>query len=198
MSAPAIRHAATWWLWMATQLLVLALFTAQIQFSSRFPPPIEDSAAAAVLAVQVTLVILLNTALLPDYRAAVAAGAGGVVVLLTAELLAGQRAGEAFWPLLLLFAWLLALVKRISPKIQALLAVLTLAGPALLWAAAEAGTSGRSFALWAFSPPVGAITTSLHFPSHLTAFALPLTLILGKFLQNQGLRISLRHRPAAG
>jgi len=173
---------------MGSQLLVLALFAAQVPLAARYPPPAEDSVAAAVLLVQVVGIILLGPTLVPSYRSVAAAGSGAAVVVLAATLLAGHATAEVFSPLLLLTLWLFAVVKNISPKLQALLAALTIAGPAILWAKGEAGSVGSVFPLLNLSPSVGAISTCLHLQGWIAAFAVPVLLILAKPLQKQALR----------
>jgi len=150
-------------IWMAVQLLTLAVAAVGIPLSARFPHPAEREATVELLVVQLAMAALLFPLLLRDWMQLVLAIAGSWPLLALAALLGGEpflhvaSAGVygAVW-LTTLFFWRMALPSELPLRIGVAIAMLwTIGGPVLLYLHAEFGGGSAGWppasdgALWA-------------------------------------------------
>ncbi|HEY0008332.1 MAG TPA: hypothetical protein VGB55_06390 [Tepidisphaeraceae bacterium] len=160
-----------WSVWAASQICVLALFAGRVKLSAGFPTPIESSAAVALIEWQLFSAALLAPHLLQNLRGFMMTVALAMPLLMLATLLSGQPARAAFFPGIVLVAWLGVIYQianlHLLPLRASALTVLTLAnaiGPILMILAAEFG-DGRlpATTIKILSPTLSGSSTFLHF-----------------------------------
>jgi hypothetical protein len=182
-------------LWMAIQLLTLALAAGQVPLSARFPEPADRQATAEMLVAQIATASLIFPLLLGDFRSWILTLAGGLPMLTLAWLLGQEPVPNAVsaasyvavW-LLTLTLWRLILTDDLSqPLAVAITTLWTLGGPVLLYLRAEfAGPAGATAPsnslLWsAAGGPIVAALTRLWGgpPISMSDFPLEIILLLG-------------------
>ena len=149
-------------LWMALQLVALALAAGRVPLSARFPEPSERLAAVEMLVVQLGAAALLFPLLLNSWKRFWLTLLGLWPMLYLAGSLAGNRAPEIIsagsyataW-IVTLAIWRASLPSLEAQKIAVVLASLwTIGGCVLLYLHMEYGNEAQNPAMWqmAFGP----------------------------------------------
>jgi hypothetical protein len=132
-------------LWMALQLIALALAAGRVPLSARFPSPVERQATAEMLVVQITAAALLFPLLLREWTSFLRAAAGAAMMLALAALMGRESMAAICSAGGYVLVWLLVLkvVRELLSKERALqigvacIVLWTLGGPILLYMHAE-------------------------------------------------------------
>lgn len=161
-------------LWMALQLIPLALAAGRVPLSARFPQPAERLAAGEMLAVQIAAAGLLFPMLLKSWNRFSLATLGMWPILYLAGTLAGNSGNQILsaggyvtaW-LLTLTLWRQCLHRFEAQKIAVMIASLwTIGGQVLLYLRLEYGADQSHLALWhAAAGPIWAALNRLENPA---------------------------------
>jgi hypothetical protein len=173
-------------LWMAIQLIALALAAGRVPLSARFPQPAESMATVEMLVAQIGSASLLFPLLLKDFRRFVLAAAGAWPMLFLAADLGGEpflrvavAAGFVSVWLLTLYIWVLAIrSSRWISIVIAIAALWTIGGPVLLYLHAEYGEQNHLQFWNALAGPIGAGLNHLKNPEFSVIFDLPTLCLL--------------------
>jgi hypothetical protein len=173
-------------LWMAIQLIALALAAGRVPLSGRFPQPAESMATVEMLVAQIGAASLLFPLLLKDFRQFVLATAGAWPMLFLAADLGGEpflhvaaAAGFVSLWLLTLYIWVHVLKSDYAISIALAMAALwTIGGPVLLYLHAEYGDQ-NNLQFWnALSGPICAGLNHLKNPAFTVIFDVPTLCLL--------------------
>lgn len=181
-----VSVAIGWALWLGAQASVLAVFAYRVPVSSKFPAPMENASAIAVVLVQMVLATMLSPVLFRDARSVLCGVAGATPMTLLAILLSGQPWTTAIAPALVAGAWfgVMGLHNALRPALRvplhAPLLVLSAGAPVMIYLvhefAARPPATTRLLA-WA-SPSLGAASTSLHDASNFWLLTPPLGILV--------------------
>lgn len=188
-----VSLAIGWALWLGAQASVLAVFAYRVPVSSKFPAPMENASAIAVVLVQMVLATMLSPVLFRDARSVLCGIAGATPMTLLAILLSGQPWTTAIAPALVAGAWfgVLGLPNALRPTLRiplhALLLILSAGAPVMIYLVNEfvaRPPAATGWLPWA-SPSLGAASTCLHDASGFWLIAPPLGILLGASVWNR-------------
>jgi hypothetical protein len=158
-------------IWLALQLVALALAAWRVPLAAQYPQPGEFLAVRVMLAAQFTGLALLFPWLLADLRTFLVAVSAGWVMLLSAAALAAWPLTETVPPGAFFTLWILVLAtaRAATPSkthmaLSAVACIYIVGGPLVAYFHQEFANSMVAHTELAFGPLFGAISTPRHLP----------------------------------
>ncbi len=186
-SPDQLRSTIAWFVWTMCQIGILILMASRLPLAAKFPQPAENLAMLAMIFTQLVIASVIGRPLLRDVRTFAIAFATAIPMLVLATLLSGQPASHAIIPAITVAAWFGASASigairsdAIRTPMQALMLLLTVGGPVLVYLSWEFGRRPIAVDGWiAFvSPTLGAASTFIHGTSQIWTIVVPIVVII--------------------